>query len=280
MLVVLSCCFGIANAQQPDPLSFFPHQFGNIWEYTGVTPPYYVWQERILQDSLGSDGRYYIRHSYYGRLIVDTVAKTVLQHNLTGDTAVLYRLEARQGERWVVFRYNPRSVRIATIRAEFSTILFGSIIEVKMIEYTDSASGLLILTEYIARGFGIIGQDIDGFPDGRISGAIINGKRYGNITLDIQERPASVAQFLDLLQNYPNPFNPFTIITYQLGRSCNIEMNVFDLLGRKVMNLLTGNQMAGLHKINFDGTNLPSGVCVYSLKTPDGIISKRMLLLK
>ncbi len=264
-----------------DPLSFFPHHLGDIWEYSGVLPPYQTWQERIQRDSLSTDGRYYIDHSYFGRLILDTTNKTILlPPNAIRDTALYYRLDASRGASWVVFRTGQRTV-FATVTAEFISNIFGQMVDTKTIEFRDSASGLLVYpTDYLAGGFGIVGRDIDGLPDGRIRGAVINGVRYGTITLAVQEPLRLPTQPFVLGQNYPNPFNPSTVIQYQLQRGEYLELRVLDLTGKTVALLFKGYQQAGIHQIDFNAAKFSSGPYIYSLRTPTGTKSRKMLLVR
>lgn len=284
LMAVIVCGIALPSvmlSQEPNPLSFFPHHLGDVWEYTGVLPPHHVWQERIIEDSLGPDGRYYTNHSYYGRIRIDTTSFEVRTNygNATDYGVLVYKLDADSGETWIHHRLGTYTF-IARVVGVYDGLFWGDVRTVKQIELTDSASGLLLLTDYLASGLGLVGQDIDAFPDGRLSGAIINGIRYGTITLHVQEQnPRSVESFV-LSQNYPNPFNPITLIQYQMQHGGDIELRVSDILGRDVALLFKGYQHAGIHHIQFDGTGLPSGAYVYSLKTRMGTKSRRMLLVK
>ena len=84
-----------------------------------------------------------------------------------------------------------------------------------------------------------------------------------------------------LEQNYPNPFNPSTIISFYLPERTRISLKVYDILGRVVEVLADGIIYSGVHKINFDGKKLASGIYIYSLASDkSGIISKKMVLIK
>jgi hypothetical protein len=88
-----------------------------------------------------------------------------------------------------------------------------------------------------------------------------------------------------LEQNYPNPFNPKTTISYNLPKSCHVQLAVFDVLGRNVVELVNANQKAGEHKIvwngkNKDGLNLTSGVYFYKLKWGGYEKVKKLLLVR
>jgi hypothetical protein len=87
-----------------------------------------------------------------------------------------------------------------------------------------------------------------------------------------------------LFQNYPNPFNPATEIKYSLAEQSYVKIKLFDILGRQVKELFTGLQNSGVHFINFNGSNLSSGVYLYSIEADygKGIYKnvKKMILLK
>jgi hypothetical protein len=83
-----------------------------------------------------------------------------------------------------------------------------------------------------------------------------------------------------LTQNYPNPFNPVTTINYQLIKACEVELNVYNLLGHKVETLISERQEAGFHQSRFDATGLASGIYFYQIKAGDYMDMRRMLLIK
>lgn len=89
-----------------------------------------------------------------------------------------------------------------------------------------------------------------------------------------------------LFQNYPNPFNPTTKITYYLEERSNVELNIYDVLGRKVKTIVNViEQSAGLKTIVWNGRNdngkvLPSGIYYYKIVAGDFSEIKRMLYLK
>lgn len=83
-----------------------------------------------------------------------------------------------------------------------------------------------------------------------------------------------------LEQNFPNPFNPTTSINFSLPKISKAKLVIYDLLGREVATLVNSELPAGLHTVNFDASDLGSGVYIYSLKTEDFSQIKRMLLVK
>jgi hypothetical protein len=83
-----------------------------------------------------------------------------------------------------------------------------------------------------------------------------------------------------LHQNYPNPFNPETKIHYTLKSSGKVRLSVYDLLGREVAVLAEGFQSAGGHDVRFSGAGQASGIYFYRLQTADGVITRKMTLVR
>jgi len=84
----------------------------------------------------------------------------------------------------------------------------------------------------------------------------------------------------ELEQNYPNPFNPSTSIKYSIPESGFVTLDVFNLLGEKIISLVNGRQEAGRYEVNFDASNLASGLYIYNLKSGSLSLVKKMLLMK
>jgi len=85
---------------------------------------------------------------------------------------------------------------------------------------------------------------------------------------------------------YPNPFNPVTIFRYQLPLTSHIDIKIYDLLGKEILTLEKGMKQAGIYEVQFDGTNLQSGVYLmrFVARSEDGsehyVQVKKMLLVK
>lgn len=83
-----------------------------------------------------------------------------------------------------------------------------------------------------------------------------------------------------LHQNYPNPFNPTTTITYDLPRTAQVKLELFNVLGQKVKTLVDARQPAGRYQVQLNLKGLASGVYYYRLKTNGFTGVKRMVLMK
>lgn len=84
----------------------------------------------------------------------------------------------------------------------------------------------------------------------------------------------------ELRQNYPNPFNPATEIRFSVDRPGNVTLQVYDVLGNKVAELVNGYREAGSHSVNFNASGLSSGTYFYVLNANGTVLSRKMALLK
>lgn len=82
------------------------------------------------------------------------------------------------------------------------------------------------------------------------------------------------------LNFFPNPFNPVTTIFYQVPKDGITTLKVFDLVGKEISTILNKYQSAGKYEINFDASNLSSGIYLCMLKLDDYVLVKKMLLVK
>ncbi|MDX1430497.1 MAG: T9SS type A sorting domain-containing protein, partial [Rhodothermales bacterium] len=83
-----------------------------------------------------------------------------------------------------------------------------------------------------------------------------------------------------LTDAYPNPFNPTTTLRFSLREAGEINLAVYDIVGRHVKTLASGQFSAGSHDVTFSADNLPSGTYVYRLQTASGPVAGTLVLLK
>ncbi|MCU7494408.1 MAG: T9SS type A sorting domain-containing protein [Ignavibacteria bacterium] len=96
----------------------------------------------------------------------------------------------------------------------------------------------------------------------------------------VEDQNAAVAESYQMKQNYPNPFNPSTVISYSISKPGMVMLKVFNILGKEVATLVNGNQAAGTHSVEFNASNLPSGIYIYTIKAGEFTASRKLMLLK
>ena len=84
----------------------------------------------------------------------------------------------------------------------------------------------------------------------------------------------------NLSQNYPNPFNPTTSIQYAVSSRQFVSLKVCDILGNEIATLVNEERVPGTYEVEWNATDVPSGIYFYQLKTGSFIQTKKMLLLK
>lgn len=112
---------------------------------------------------------------------------------------------------------------------------------------------------------------------------INNWLKYGSpngIPNDVKELPGSLPDEYILQQNYPNPFNPTTMINFSLPGDGFVTLEVYDILGREVAELVNEEKQAGIYSVYFNGANLSSGIYFYSIKMGNYYRVKKMVLAK
>jgi len=82
-----------------------------------------------------------------------------------------------------------------------------------------------------------------------------------------------------LCQNFPNPFNPTTTIRYTIARSGHVRLDILNVLGQTVRELVGQTQEAGNYNVTFDATDLPSGIYLYRLRAGEMVQTRKMVLL-
>jgi len=83
-----------------------------------------------------------------------------------------------------------------------------------------------------------------------------------------------------LSQNYPNTFNPTTKIRYEIPEGSFITIKVYDVLGREISTLLNEEKPAGSYEVEFEASQLTSGIYFYRLQAGSFVETKKMVLMK
>lgn len=105
-------------------------------------------------------------------------------------------------------------------------------------------------------------------------------KTTSGIQVGIYSNSLLLAHNYFLNQNYPNPFNASTKINFELPKSAKVKVIIYDILGRKIEELINSYFQAGQHTVNWNAYNYSSGVYFYRIETSDFSQTKKCILLK
>jgi len=106
------------------------------------------------------------------------------------------------------------------------------------------------------------------------------GLRINNSVSGIQTISSIIPSDYRLFQNYPNPFNPSTNIRFDIPAAGNVNIAVYDILGREVLSLADEHKEAGSYELNFDASMLTSGAYFYRLRSGNFNDTKKMIIIK
>lgn len=315
ILALNTTCF----TQQPDPLSFFPSEVGNVWEYD---TPSGIKRLEIIADSMKNGSKYLYYADFFPDLALYEIDSINIYYDPQGLNWLKYKLNADSGKCWTYVPGIDRHEKVGRIDSIYTAFILGKIRVIKEIGYyyvgvvpfkiaqnvkshknhnffnplTDSGyiCGKDIAcycfdkdttytyesTIVLVEGIGEYYEYIDNNGPQRIlRGAIINGDTLGIIT-SVKENIVEVPNDFKLYQNYPNPFNPSTTIRYEIPITTNVNLKIFNTLGQEIITLVNEIKHPGNYEVEFNGSGLSSGVYIAVLKTKEAQITRSMLLIK
>jgi hypothetical protein len=145
------------------------------------------------------------------------------------------------------------------------------------------ASGLYTYLGYVNSSFAYPAMDSSSFTFTK-SALAGNGPYVWDANCYGELFPGEVAvsspMAFNLVGASPNPFNPTATISFTLPEASRVTLNVFDVSGRQVAQLVNGLRAAGVHQVTFDGSNLTSGVYLYTLTAGSQTATGKLVLLK
>jgi hypothetical protein len=136
---------------------------------------------------------------------------------------------------------------------------------------------------YIVVGFALVyGYTLDELKAQIVAARaanLISVTRTGIITSDEEALP-EVPVASGITGNYPNPFNPTTELEYEMSKSGNITLAIYNLIGQRVATVFDGYKQSGMHRLTIDASNLGSGVYFVRMTTANGNHVHKMMLIK
>ena len=273
--------FSISFAQEP--LSYFPNSIGDRWDYDYWNGYFFEFYSTLLtRDSVGNDNTKYLFYDNENEpeYKVDTSYNVFWLPYTLGNDYLIYKLSADSGEAW----FNPTFPEWGWVARIDTGYVFSNLTPIKVFQYgpvhPDSTPTPYVLKErWLASDYGLIYEWEEPWLYYSLKGCVIDGDTFGIIT-SVEFLEYKIPEEFSLKQNYPNPFNPNTIIDFSIPAYGFVKVVVYDALGRKVKELLNQELSAGNYSVDFNASDLSSGVYYYRLSTKEFIQMKKSVLLK
>ncbi len=118
---------------------------------------------------------------------------------------------------------------------------------------------------------------------GPIQAKASNSNRFALVVrpaMTSSNEPKELPSVFALEQNYPNPFNPATTIKYSVAKAGEVQLSVYNMMGQKVANLVSGTKSAGSYAISWNAEGMASGMYFYRLSAAGQTMTRQMTLIK
>ncbi|GJQ43245.1 MAG: T9SS type A sorting domain-containing protein [Ignavibacteriota bacterium] len=283
ILVLITTTEGV-KSQEINPLDFFPHHLGDLWQYITYTQTGgEFWERKITAiDTVWSDSSIIIteriRNSY------DIKNKIYLNDSLIvyweswggGIWEPRYKFNVLINTFWLSDPFFPFYTKYINESEELvfeDTLLYR--------EYWTAPDTFFILalyTECLALGIGFYYGEFEvGITV--LNGCIINGIQYG-IILNIEDQNGDGLPSEYILDNFPNPFNGQTTIHYYLPSTDHLTISIYDVLGNEIEKLYSGEEKEGHHYKIWNPKTNSSGPYFVVMRTNETQITHKILFLK
>jgi len=279
-------------------LNFFPLAVGNKWIYHHIGVSYdvephpfdYYYTQEVTKDTTDDFGKYYfkikessVNHNDEYWLRLDSILGKVYKNydmNLENEF-VEFDLIAQSGDE---IQTNNGYIW-GTVESD--TLLWDELRYTKIFHLYSLLTPRMTFIQNIGVSEVIYEFDF-GYAKTTLTGCVINGTIYGDTTLvDVESKSNNIPIVFSLSQNYPNPFNPTTTIKYTVpvvnanfASTTNVILKIYDVLGKEVKTLVNKQQKSGSYQVNFNASQLSSGVYYYQLKSGEFVETKKMIIVK
>ena len=165
----------------------------------------------------------------------------------------------------------------------YAGIVGGQIVNLGVWRSTDNGDNWTQISDGLFYPFiDALAFDVNGYA---FAGSLGGGLYKSTSSTPVNNIRNIVSTTYLLEQNYPNPFNPVTKIKFNIkkeyrSQESEVKLSIYDILGRKIEDLVNEKLQPGSYEVTFDGSNLASGIYFYKLTSGEFSETKRMILLK
>ncbi len=286
---------------------YFPLEIGNYWEYRDNT--FNLWKIEIIKDTTMINGHSYkvfkdstdwiggtVQYNYY-RIDDSMRVWQYVQFNEPGscnNEYLIFYLTREDSTLWneCISTNNPdpehnyaclawtRQVYYSTLNFQTTEKTFcGAVIDSITTDTSFCGSFYFGLYE-LAKGIGLTRRAAEAGNEIFITGAIINGIKYGTI-VNIQEQINDPINNIEIT-NYPNPFNSSSKLRFSVDKASEVSIDIYNILGSKIENIFKGYFLPGIHErvIDSEILNICSGTYIINVTINKEIYTRKILLLK
>jgi hypothetical protein len=301
IILLLLFIIGINLSAQIDTTrkEFYPLQIGNIWQYRNDINQ--ILTATIKADTMLDGEHYYV----FERVALRTQGKVVrvdslirVQNRRGGPTAgdscggntpyelSIYHLNESDTTSWEIcetFNGIPTFNQLTRFNNISTLNIFGKSREVMKFDFGGVVFGeedtIWNYGASLVKGIGIIEEHYFDGGYRALQGAVIDGVQYGTI-VSVDELIETIPKEIELYQNFPNPFNPETRIRYEINKNTNVSIKIFNILGEEITTLIDDYYQPGSYEVEFNASQLSSGVYIAVLQTEETMLTRTMLLIK
>jgi photosystem II stability/assembly factor-like uncharacterized protein len=212
--------------------------------------------------------------------MANVYAVSYLSGTIYAGGAQLYK-STNSGNNWLLI--NAPGTGYITGFAYLGYDLFGYYVRGNAIYRTNNSGYNWILAHTAPAGiYNYINGGVNDWYYVDIMGVRNNGgiSKYYLVLGGLEKIENKIPDKYSLSQNYPNPFNPKSKIKFDIAKSGNVKLIIYDILGREITVLVNEKLKAGTYETEWDGTNYPSGVYFYKLVTAGYTETRKMVLVK
>ena len=283
----------------PEVFDWFPLEIGNFWVYRITLLDWDCWPSNhfdikveIKKDTVIANKTYFKFEpplaNEYEFIRIDSVEgklKAILHYYPDTMEVPIYDFLMELGDS-VVFDPNHPYAGF-TLMEENTYLIFNELRPLRGL----FALSFLPPSYALVKG---IGYYSDGFCEFgghylTLRGCSINKEVFGDtlMVVSVEDENETIPSEFKLHQNYPNPFNPITKIKYSIpnvetrhASSLLVTLKVYDVLGREGATLVNEEKTAGVYEVEFDASELSSGIYYYQLKAGSFVQTKKMVVVK
>jgi hypothetical protein len=305
-LLIIQCSFQIANAFDTTSIKYMPLHVGDFWVYNGLNTflggqfSFMAKTTVLFSRNVNSHIYYYLSSSggmlFTGYCRTDSTTGSLYNYDSTG-SCTNYPMERLVDSLAAIVSDTTKNCGVGAYicTAIQSKTIFGENTFEKKFGYSYTNPppfGGGSYQKSFVKNYGFLYYTASSYGGGgygtttlNLKGCRINGVVYGDTSLTgINQIGIEVPSSYSLSQNYPNPFNPATKIRFDIPGgeriTDNVQLIIYDILGREVAKLVNEQLAPGTYSVDFDGTNFPSGIYFYRLIAGNYNEIKKMLLLK